>query len=337
VRVIEGKASLRCTSGRWFGSHRGPDVCRPRELSACSTSTNITIWMGCAVIPSLHLPFRFVAQIRKSVKESTLTGERQSAASWVSLIRQSPPPPHLNGLNRASSDMSFPIGGDSVMGFRLRHLPTRRSFEYSWGPSPFTQSILVPAWSTSAHRFCPSNSVFLRRLTYAPRQCQHILTWRLLSPVKDRRQVSVIFLFASPRRHLISGIPGSIRRRRQQCHLFSHSRNRERRGRGPAGMLSLAKRLLPLTRSYQATTSKYSDSSAAYWKLYMSEAEINDKKFIDSLRGDTKSMVFLVRDDIHRSFRVPIASVISDYRPAEHLILRYCRIVYHRNIQDAPP
>ena len=100
-------------------------------------------------------------------------------------------------------------------------------------------------------------------------------------------------------------------------------------------MLSLAKGLLPLTRSYQVTTSKYGDTSAAYWKLYVSEAEINDKKFIKGLRGDTESMVFLVRDDIHRSSRVPI--VISDNRPAEHLILRYCRIVYHRNIQDAPP
>jgi hypothetical protein len=102
-------------------------------------------------------------------------------------------------------------------------------------------------------------------------------------------------------------------------------------------MLSLAKGLLPLTRSYQATTSKYSHPSAAHWKLYMSEAKINDKKFIDSLRGDTESMVFLVRDDIHRSFRVPIVISDSDYRPAEHLILRYCCIVYHRNIQDAPP
>jgi hypothetical protein len=100
-------------------------------------------------------------------------------------------------------------------------------------------------------------------------------------------------------------------------------------------MHSLAKGLLPLILRYQAITSKYSDPSAAYWKLYMSEAEINDKKLIDSLRGHTESMVFLVRDDIRRSFRVPI--VVSDYRPAEHVILRYCRIVYHRNIQDAPP
>ena len=100
-------------------------------------------------------------------------------------------------------------------------------------------------------------------------------------------------------------------------------------------MLSLAKGLLPLTRSYQVTTSKYGDTSAAHWKLYVSEAEINDKKFIKGLRGDTESMVFLVRDDIHRSFRVP--TLTSYYHPTEHLVLRYRRIIYHRNIQDAPP
>ncbi|KAI0277847.1 hypothetical protein BC826DRAFT_1113672 [Russula brevipes] len=38
---------------------------------------------------------------------------------------------------------------------------------------------------------------------------------------------------------------------------------------------------------------KYGDTSATYWKLYMSEAEISDKKFVESLMGDTKSMVFL--------------------------------------------
>jgi hypothetical protein len=100
-------------------------------------------------------------------------------------------------------------------------------------------------------------------------------------------------------------------------------------------MLSLAKGLLPLTRRYQVTTSKYGNTCATYWKLYMSESEINDKKFIVSLRGDTKSMVFLVRDDIHRSFRVP--TLTSYYHPTEHLVFRYRRIIYHRNIQDAPP
>jgi hypothetical protein len=32
----------------------------------------------------------------------------------------------------------------------------------------------------------------------------------------------------------------------------------------------------------------------------MSEAKINDEKLIESLRGDTNSMVFLVRDNAHR-------------------------------------
>ncbi|KAH9956983.1 hypothetical protein BC827DRAFT_1378332 [Russula dissimulans] len=38
---------------------------------------------------------------------------------------------------------------------------------------------------------------------------------------------------------------------------------------------------------------KYGDTSATYWKLYVSEANVNDRKFIESLRGDTGSMVFL--------------------------------------------
>ncbi|KAF8464556.1 hypothetical protein DFH94DRAFT_824994, partial [Russula ochroleuca] len=38
---------------------------------------------------------------------------------------------------------------------------------------------------------------------------------------------------------------------------------------------------------------KHGDASATYWKLYRSEAEINDKKFVDSLKGNTDSMVFL--------------------------------------------
>ncbi|KAF8468066.1 hypothetical protein DFH94DRAFT_657338, partial [Russula ochroleuca] len=38
---------------------------------------------------------------------------------------------------------------------------------------------------------------------------------------------------------------------------------------------------------------KYGDTSATYWKLYASEAEINDKNFLDSLMGNTNSMVIL--------------------------------------------
>ncbi|KAH9984595.1 hypothetical protein BJV77DRAFT_167074 [Russula vinacea] len=38
---------------------------------------------------------------------------------------------------------------------------------------------------------------------------------------------------------------------------------------------------------------KYGDTSAAYWKLYASEAEINDKNLVDGLMGNTNSMVIL--------------------------------------------
>ncbi|KAI0290625.1 hypothetical protein BC826DRAFT_1154254, partial [Russula brevipes] len=41
--------------------------------------------------------------------------------------------------------------------------------------------------------------------------------------------------------------------------------------------------------------------------LYMSEAEISDKKFVESLMGDTKSMVFLV-GDAQRIFSIPPAA-----------------------------
>lgn len=46
--------------------------------------------------------------------------------------------------------------------------------------------------------------------------------------------------------------------------------------------------------------SKHGDTSATYWRLYMSQAKVNDEKFIERLRGDTNSMVFLVRDNTHR-------------------------------------
>ena len=40
---------------------------------------------------------------------------------------------------------------------------------------------------------------------------------------------------------------------------------------------------------------EYGDTSAIYWKLYVSEAEENDQKLVDSLSGDTNSMLILVR------------------------------------------
>jgi hypothetical protein len=45
---------------------------------------------------------------------------------------------------------------------------------------------------------------------------------------------------------------------------------------------------------------KYGDPNATYWKLYLSEAEINDKILLEGLKGNTKSMVILVRGETHR-------------------------------------
>jgi len=42
---------------------------------------------------------------------------------------------------------------------------------------------------------------------------------------------------------------------------------------------------------------QYIETSAGYWDLYMSEAENNDKKFVENLNGDTNSRVVMVRDD----------------------------------------
>jgi len=45
--------------------------------------------------------------------------------------------------------------------------------------------------------------------------------------------------------------------------------------------------------SVDPEVSKYGDTSATYWKLYGSEAEAYDRKYVENLRGDTESMVFL--------------------------------------------
>lgn len=34
-----------------------------------------------------------------------------------------------------------------------------------------------------------------------------------------------------------------------------------------------------------------------YWELYAAEAELNDQKLVQTLTGDTKSMVILVSSD----------------------------------------
>ena len=79
---------------------------------------------------------------------------------------------------------------------------------------------------------------------------------------------------------------------------------------------------------------KDSDTSATYWKLYGSEAEIYDKNLVDTLKGNTESMVFLVSGDGHRRLQVYIA--VSYDCLAEHFVLCHRRSIYHRNIQDAP-
>jgi len=45
---------------------------------------------------------------------------------------------------------------------------------------------------------------------------------------------------------------------------------------------------------------KHGDASATYWKLHGLEAEIYDKNFVKGLKGNTNSMVILVRGDLHR-------------------------------------
>jgi hypothetical protein len=68
--------------------------------------------------------------------------------------------------------------------------------------------------------------------------------------------------------------------------------------------------------------------------LYGSEAKIHDENLVDTLKGNTQSMVFLVSSDAHRRLQVYIA--VSYDCLAEHFVLCHRRIIYHRNIQDAP-
>ncbi|KAH9055759.1 hypothetical protein EDB87DRAFT_1279522 [Lactarius vividus] len=46
-------------------------------------------------------------------------------------------------------------------------------------------------------------------------------------------------------------------------------------------------------RQGEAEDAEYGDSSATYWNLYTSEAEINDQKLVETLAGDTNSLMFL--------------------------------------------
>ncbi|KAH9074985.1 hypothetical protein EDB83DRAFT_1887117 [Lactarius deliciosus] len=46
-------------------------------------------------------------------------------------------------------------------------------------------------------------------------------------------------------------------------------------------------------RQGEAEEAEYGDSSATYWNLYASETEISDQKLVETLTGDTNSLLFL--------------------------------------------
>ena len=79
---------------------------------------------------------------------------------------------------------------------------------------------------------------------------------------------------------------------------------------------------------------KVGDTSTTYWELYGREAEIYDENLVDTLKGNTQSLVFLVSGEAHLRLQVHIA--VSYNCHADHFILCHCRSIYHRNIQDAP-
>jgi hypothetical protein len=80
---------------------------------------------------------------------------------------------------------------------------------------------------------------------------------------------------------------------------------------------------------------KYGDTSATYWKLYGSEAEIYDENLVDSLKGNTGSMVFLVSGG--RTWAISRLHYVAYDHLVEHFVLCHRRRIHHRDIQDAPP
>ena len=86
-----------------------------------------------------------------------------------------------------------------------------------------------------------------------------------------------------------------------------------------------------LTAGIAPKLPKHGDTSSAYWKLYRSEAEINDKNLVETLTSNTDSMGFLVRGDPHHVHIV----VSYDYLTV-YFVFFHRRIIYHRNIQDPP-
>ena len=82
-----------------------------------------------------------------------------------------------------------------------------------------------------------------------------------------------------------------------------------------------------------AHDSEFSDTSAPYWELYGREARTYDKYLVTTLKGNTKSMVFLVSGDAHRRLHVYVA--VSYDCLADYSVLCHRRSIYHRYIQDA--
>ena len=81
---------------------------------------------------------------------------------------------------------------------------------------------------------------------------------------------------------------------------------------------------LLLTRDEAA---EYGDTSAVYWKLYVSEAEDNDQKLVESLSGDTNSMLILVRGASTDSIQCSILLRIAEWP----IFLNSCKF-HRRNI-----
>ncbi len=64
---------------------------------------------------------------------------------------------------------------------------------------------------------------------------------------------------------------------------------------------------------------KVGDTSTTYWELYGREAEIYDENLVDTLKGNTQSLVFLVSGEAHLRLQVYIA--VSYNCHADHFIL----------------
>jgi hypothetical protein len=74
---------------------------------------------------------------------------------------------------------------------------------------------------------------------------------------------------------------------------------------------------------------EYGDTSATYWNLYLSEAEINDKNLVESLEGDTKSMELVVSQSTsplsHCNFLLSPYRTLYSLLLSHHLLLRFIR------------